>query len=417
MNALAGTQMSDIEAEARAWFQENWDPNMSLIDWWSSLAQSGWGYPDWPSDWFGRGMSTRTARAVGAVRRSLGALGPRGGIAPMLAGPTIIAHGTEAQRRTFLPDIASGRVVWCQLFSEPGAGSDLAGLATRAERDGDQWIVTGQKVWTSGAHYAKWGLLLARTDHHVPKHRGISYFLIDMEQPGIEIRSLREMTGRSLFNEVFLTEARVPAHNLLGEQGQGWQIALTTLGYERTSLGSGSLGSGATVTIDQVDLSMPAGDMVAANQGGGSTARRGPDLLIEMAEEHDRLDDPLIRQELARAVTAHRISEWTSRRVRAGVRSGRSPGPEASIGKLASAANVWHLGQTALQITGAPGSLAPPDAPRQAKAAELLMSSYVLSIGGGSNQIQRNITGERVLGLPAEPRPDKSVPFHDLAKN
>lgn len=335
----------------------------------------------------------------------------------MLAGPTIIAHGTDEQRRTFVPDVAHGRLVWCQLFSEPGSGSDLAGLQTRAERDGDQWIVTGQKVWTSGAHLAKWGLLLARTDPDLAKHQGISYFLIDMEQPGIEIRPLREMTGRSLFNEVFLTEARVPHENLLGEQGDGWRIALTTLGFERASLGSGSLGSGATVTIENIDLSMRAGDVVVANQGAASTAARGPELLIEMAREHDRLGDPLIRQELARAWTAHRISDWTSRRARAGARLGRAPGPEVSIGKLASTANVWNLGQTALAITGSPGMLGAADAPRQAKAAELLMSSYVLSIGGGTSQIQRNIVGERVLGLPAEPRTDKTLPFSELPKN
>jgi len=405
------------EAEATAWFEDNWDPDDSLGDWWAKLAESGWGQPDWPVEWYGRGMSGREARAIGADRRSLGALAARGGIATMLAGPTIIAHGTDEQRRTYLPDIAGGRVVWCQLFSEPSAGSDLAGLQTRAERDGDQWVISGQKVWTSGAHLAKWGLLLARTNPDVPKHRGISYFLIDMEQPGIEIRPLREITGRSLFNEVFLTEARVPHENMLGEQGDGWRVAMTTLGFERTSLGSGSLASGATVTIDQIDLTMRAGDMVAANQGAGSTAARGPDLIIEMAKEHDRLRDPLIRQELAKAYTAHRISDWTSNRTRTAARLNRSPGPEASIRKLASAANVWHLGQTALAITGTAGTLGPADAPRQGKAAELLMSSYVISIGGGSSQIQRNIIGERVLGLPSEPRPDKGMAFKDLPKN
>ncbi|MDG2111350.1 MAG: acyl-CoA dehydrogenase family protein [Actinomycetota bacterium] len=409
--------MEKPEEEALGWFQEHWDPELSIGAWWSLLAESGWGHPDWPSDWFGRSASAQGARAVGAARRSTGAPAPRGGIASMLAGPTIIAHGTDEQRQRFVPDIAHGRVVWCQLFSEPGSGSDLAGLQTRAERDGDQWVVSGQKVWTSGTHLAKWGLLLARTDPDVAKHQGISYFLIDMEQPGIEVRPLREMTGRSLFTEVFLTEARVPAANLLGQPGDGWRIALTTLGFERASLGSGSLGSGATMTIENIDLSMRAGDLVAVNQGAGSTAARGPDLLIEMAREHDRLGDPLIRQELARAWTTHRIGEWTSLRAKASAQLGRAPGPEVSVGKLASTANVWHLGQTALSIAGDIGVLGADDAPRRGKAAELLMSSYVLSIGGGTSQIQRNIIGERVLGLSGERRDDKVLPFSDLPKN
>jgi len=215
-----------VRAEAAEWFEANWDPSLPLGAWWMLLARSGWGFPTWPTEWFGRGLAPNLIRTVAAARRAIGAVGPPAGIAQNLAGPTILAHGTEEQKQRFLPGIVGGEI-WCQLFSEPGAGSDLASAQTSAVLDGDEWVVNGQKVWTSGAQVARYGILVARTDPSLPKHQGLSYFVIEMAQPGIEVRPIREMTGRAIFNEVFFTDARVPAENRIGGLGEGWAVALT----------------------------------------------------------------------------------------------------------------------------------------------------------------------------------------------
>ena len=252
----------DVASAARAWFEANWDPDLALGSWWSLLANSGWGFPSWPTDRYGRDISPHDVPLVNSARREVGALGPPAGIAASLAGPTILAHGTNEQKDRFLPGIVGGEI-WCQLFSEPGSGSDLASLETRATRDGDQWVVNGQKVWTSGAHIARYGILVARTNPEVPKHQGLTYMVIEMDQPGIEIRPIREMTGRSIFNEVFLTDAIVPVENTLDAVGSGWPVALTTLANERTMLSAGSFGSsGGGMSITKFDLQARAGDLV-----------------------------------------------------------------------------------------------------------------------------------------------------------
>ena len=199
-----------VRDEADRWFEEHWDPDLTLGEWWERLAESGWGFPTWPEQWFGKGLTSQQAKDVQAARAAAGAVAAPSGIGVMMAGPAIIDHGTDEQCERFLPKMVNGKEIWCQLFSEPGAGSDLAGLQCRAEQDGDEWIVNGQKVWTSGAQYSKWGILIARTRADVPKHEGITYFVIDMDQPGIDVRPLKEMTGGATFNEVFLSDARVP---------------------------------------------------------------------------------------------------------------------------------------------------------------------------------------------------------------
>ncbi|MEL7209931.1 MAG: acyl-CoA dehydrogenase family protein, partial [Actinomycetota bacterium] len=216
---MTDSEQNDVEAvrqEAASLFAEHWDPARPLGEWWDLLADAGLSFPRWPEGLGGRGLTGPQARAVEDARIAAGAFGSPSGIATFLAAPTIMTYGTPDQLDRHLPGIVRGRHVWCQLFSEPGSGSDLAGLATRAERDGDEWVVTGQKVWNSGAHHANYGILMARTDPDQPKHRGITYFLIDMDQPGVEVRPLREMTGDVAFNEVFLTEARVPDRDRLG---------------------------------------------------------------------------------------------------------------------------------------------------------------------------------------------------------
>jgi alkylation response protein AidB-like acyl-CoA dehydrogenase len=224
---------TDVIAEVNAWLEESWDPDLTVAEWWERLGTSGWAAPTWPVESFGAGLSRNEGVAVQRAIQDFGALGAPGGLGLLLAGPTIATHGDEEQRARYLRDIVTGQKAWCQLFSEPGAGSDLAGLNCKAIRDGDEWVVTGQKVWTSGGHIADLGMLIARTDPDVPKHQGISYFAIDMHQPGVDVRPLRELTGRALFNEVFLSEARVPADALIGGLNNGWAVANTTLMHER----------------------------------------------------------------------------------------------------------------------------------------------------------------------------------------
>jgi acyl-CoA dehydrogenase len=273
--------------------------------------------------------------------------------------------------------------VWCQLFSEPGAGSDLAGISTRAVRDGDEWVVNGQKVWTSGAHYCDYGILLARTDLDVPKHRGITYFLIDMRQPGIDVRPLKQMTGGSHFSEVFLTDARVPHEAILGELNGGWAVAMTTLANERSFMGGHSSGPSL-------------------------------DDLMNLARACGVAGDPVVRQGLAASYSRRQIIGYIGMRVRTATSHGRPPGPEASVLKLAAAWNMKRNAELALAMQGASGMLSGDSAPEAGRWQQHFLTAPSIRIAGGSDEIQRNVMGERVLGLPAEARVDKSVPFREL---
>lgn len=406
---------TNIASSAHEWFETNWDPDLTLGEWWQRLAQSGYGFPTWPRERYGLGLARHDAPLVNVARRSVGALGPPAGIASSLAGPTLLAHGTPDQQDRFLPGIVHGEV-WCQLFSEPGSGSDLASLQTKAVRDGDEWIVNGQKVWTSGAHIARYGILVARTDPTVPKHRGLTYFVIDMAQPGIEVRPIREITGRAIFNEVFLTDAVVPAENTIDAVGNGWGVALTTLANERTMLGAGSFGSsGSSMSITKPELDRRVGDLVRDADSMTATPSGGVGALLRgLVEQYGRVDDPLIRQEYATIHSLLEIARYTDLRVKAAVERGGRPGPEVSIGKLAASHLLRTLRETMYRVCGADATLWGDDAPLGGRMHDIGFSSYLISIGGGTDQIQRNIIGERVLGLPGEPRVDKDVPFSDL---
>ncbi len=405
----------DVASAARAWFEANWDPDLALGSWWSLLANSGWGFPSWPTDRYGRDISPHDVPLVNSARREVGALGPPAGIAASLAGPTILAHGTNEQKDRFLPGIVGGEI-WCQLFSEPGSGSDLASLQTRATRDGDQWVVNGQKVWTSGAHIARYGILVARTNPEVPKHQGLTYMVIEMDQPGIEIRPIREMTGRSIFNEVFLTDAIVPVENTLDAVGSGWPVALTTLANERTMLSAGSFGSsGGGMSITKFDLQARAGDLVRdPKPSDGSTTGGVGALLRQLIREYGRADDPIFRQEWATIHSLLEIARFTDLRVKGAIEKGGRPGPEVSVGKLAASHLLRTLRETMFRVCGADTMLWGDDAPLGGRMHDIGFSSYLISIGGGTDQIQRNIIGDRVLGLPREPRVDKDVAFRDL---
>jgi alkylation response protein AidB-like acyl-CoA dehydrogenase len=390
-----------FRAEARAWLAEaaQTEAARGLVGgtpsldtgwvarakpWQAHLADAGWACITWPTDSGGRGGTPAEAAifAEEAARLSLSANAFAVGIA--MAGPTIIAHGTEEQRRRFLPPMRRGDEVWCQLFSEPGAGSDLAGLSTRAVRDGDEWVVNGQKVWTSGAHYSDLGILLARTDPDQPKHRGITYFLVDMHSPGIEVRPLKQMTGASHFSEVFFTDVRIPHDRVLGEVNGGWAVAMTTLANERTMMGGGS--SGPVVTD-----------------------------LIELARACGAHRDPRVRQGLAASWSRAEIMRYLGYRSRTRASHGLPPGPEASVRKVFAAWNLKGNGELALAVQGAAGMLLDGDAPAGGRWQQSFLGAPSIRIAGGSDEIQRNVMGERVLGLPAEPRVDKHRPFRELS--
>jgi alkylation response protein AidB-like acyl-CoA dehydrogenase len=353
--------------------------------WYAVFASSGLVVPTWPIAYGGLDLPSATARALERELQpyNLGRLNPLG---LNLAAPALFAHGTEEQRLRFLPAIVRNEEVWCQLFSEPGAGSDLASLATRAERDGDRWLVTGQKVWTTWAHIADFGVLLARTDPDVPKRKGITYFLLGLHQPGVEVRPLRHLTGEVDFNEVFLDRAVVPDAQRVGAVGDGWRVANATLSGERQMVsGAGSGG------VDRI---------------GG----RGVDHVMGLVGDAGAL----VRQDLMRVGSEEKIREWTNQRVRAQVKAGRSPGPESSIGKVHGGELNQRVQLLATAVLGADAIAWDGDLPREVRG---MLRSRANTIEGGTSEVNRNVIGERVLGLPREPDPYRDATWRDTPRN
>lgn len=415
------TDPDEIHAEATAWYAEHWDPSLTVRDWWRLLADAGWAFPGWPEGFGGRGLGKRAARAAVRARKEAGAFGPPNGVATFLVAPTIMHYGTPEQQARHLPSIVDGTYSWCQLFSEPGSGSDMAGLATRAVRDGDEWIVDGQKVWSSGAHHASWGILIARTDIDQPKHRGITYFLIDMLQPGVEVRPLREMTGDAAFNEVFFTDARVAEADRLGELGEGWRVAMTTLAHERDP---DNAGLGDTPPFAEVDLDQRVGDHAATifdTVDGFSLAMMGQagPLFDRVVNEHADTTDPIFRQELMDIVTTRRTSQLSAQRAAAAIKAGGQPGPEVSTLKLQGSSMSRRMRDTGLGALGAAGMLEHDDAPIDGLFHRYALFTPAASIAGGTDEVQRNIIGERVLGLPREPgeAEQRELPWKDLPRS
>jgi alkylation response protein AidB-like acyl-CoA dehydrogenase len=410
--------------------------------WYPVYGASGLVVPTWPPEYGGLGLATEEARVLEAelAAYNLGRLNPLG---LNLAAPALFAHGTEAQRLRYLPPIVRNEEVWCQLFSEPGAGSDLASLATRAERHagGGTWVVTGQKVWSTWAHLADFGVLLARTDPGAQKRKGLTYFLIDLRQPGVAVRPLRHVTGEHDFNEVFLDRAEVPDAQRVGEVNQGWTVANATLSGERQMVsGSGSGG------VDRIGGS--GADRVAAR-----AAERGA------AGRPGGADDPVVRQALTAVLAEERVRGWTNRRVRAGLRAGRPPGPESSIGKvhqggldqriqllaadlLGAAATAWPAeGPASGGPEEGPASSGPeegqasggPEEGRAAGRAESngpadygaslpyevqgMLRSRANTIEGGTTEVNKSIVAERVLGLPREPDPWRDAPWREVPRS
>jgi alkylation response protein AidB-like acyl-CoA dehydrogenase len=425
----------DVTAEVTAWLEENWDPDLTVGQWWERLGLSGWGTPTWPEDKYGKGLTRGDGVAVGNAIAEFGALGPPGGLGLLLAGPTINDHGTPEQIKTYVEDIVTGRKAWCQLFSEPGAGSDLASLQCKGERDGEEWIFNGQKVWTSGAQHADLGMLIARTNPDAPKHKGISYFALAMDQPGIDIRPLREMTGRALFNEVFLTDARVGDGEIIGGLNNGWAVTNTTLMFERAGLGSGGHGAAGLATPGSVygDLDKRAGDFIKPRTDGGGDAvgmlSGGYQVIVELAKGNGAIENPSIRQALIKLHTLNELGRFNNLRLKAAKAAGQDIPGLPNISKLSMSEIVRQTRDVGLAVVGPYGTLHAYDrADRPALDAatgnpflpmvtEVALFAQGPPIYGGTDQVQRNIIGERVLGLPKEPGDLKNVPFKDLPKN
>jgi alkylation response protein AidB-like acyl-CoA dehydrogenase len=349
-------------------------------EWQQTLYDAGWAGIAWPKEFGGRGGAGWQQRIFNEEQSRFDVASGLFAVGVAMAGPTIIAWGTDEQQERFLAPMLSGEHVWCQLFSEPGAGSDLAGLRTRAVADGDQWVVNGQKVWTSGAHHSDWGLLLARTDLDAPKHRGITAFLLDMHAPGVEVRPLRQINGMAHFNEVFFTDVAVPDSCRLGPVNEGWRVANTMLSNERAMIGSGGR--------------VGWRDLVSLAQGMGAT------------------EDPVLRQQLAQSFTRLQLIKWLGWRARS--RKDGGLGPEASVLKLAASRRQEADGNLVMALQGAGGMLYDGDAVANGYWQQQFLMQWSSRFGGGTEQIQRNVIGERVLGLPGEPRPDKTAPFRDL---
>ncbi|HEY6530915.1 MAG TPA: acyl-CoA dehydrogenase family protein [Acidimicrobiales bacterium] len=363
---------------------------LELDQWWLDLAEAGYVTPTWPVEYGGLGLAPKVASGIA---RMLGRYKvPRftNPIGVDLAGSAILRWGTDDQKERFLRPIAQHREIWCQLFSEPGAGSDLASLATRAVRDGDTWIVNGQKVWASMAHESSFGLLLARTDPDVPKHQGITAFLLPMDQPGVTIRPLPQITGDPEFNEVFFDDARVDDSLRLGPIGEGWKVSTSILASERQAVA----GSGA---------SLP-----------GTTTGRSVRALIK---RHAPVGDPLLRQRLAELYIEDRLVSLTNQRAAAKRRAGQQPGPEGSITKLFYSEHSQRLQAFALELEGPAGQAWVEDDRWHRGTAWAYLRGRSKTIAGGTSEVQRNILGERVLGLPKEPSADKGVPWSQVKRS
>jgi alkylation response protein AidB-like acyl-CoA dehydrogenase len=381
-----------FRAEARAWLAEHAPATRAQIDaattdrerfeasraWQRTLFDGGWAGITWPVEYGGRGGTARQASIFAEeqtrVRVSSGFVASTVG----MVGPTLLRFGSDEQRTRYLKPLLRADEVWCQLFSEPVAGSDLANLATRAELDGDHYVVNGQKVWTSNAHLCDFAILLARTDFDAPKHRGISFFLVDLHTPGIEVRPLRQITGAAHFNEVFLTDVRIPVDNVVGEVNGGWGPARTVLAHEASGI------------------------------GGGNAAAAGSAALIELAQKTGGNTDPLLRQRLARAYSRETIQGYLAQRLKTSMQAGGAPAVDGSVMKVLWAEARRERAEIGVALLGAAGALH-DDWPFA------LLEQFGGTIGGGTSEVHRNMIGERVLGLPAEPRVDRDATYRELA--
>src|SRR5487761_2031545 len=404
-----GSNTASFRAEARKWIDANapreFEAELSKASlgriklkqhdivevakaWQKRKSDGGWVCLHWPKEYGGRG-ATPVERVIWQQEEGVYfKLTSPFQIGEGMCGPTLMAYGSEADKRRYLPKIASGEEIWCQLFSEPSGGSDVAGLRTRAEADGDHWVINGQKIWTSGAHYSDYGILITRTDPGVPKHKGLTMFYIDMKSAGVEVRPIRQANGMREFNEVFFTNLRISDKQRLGAVGDGWNVSLTTLMNERMTIGA-RLATGFSELFE-----------FCSNL---------------MTEEGLAIDDRATRSKLANWAVKNSGLKYTSMRAISALSKGERPGPENSIGKLVAGSMLQDIAMYAMDLEGASGMLTDPDAAEAAGQFQaMLMSSPSTRIAGGTDEILRNIIAERVLGLPGDIRVDKDVPFNKI---
>jgi alkylation response protein AidB-like acyl-CoA dehydrogenase len=349
----------------------------------AALFDAGLAGITWPKPW-GQGLTSEFQRVFNeeAAGYELPTTVYTIGLGMVI--PTMIEFGTDEQRERYVHKALRGEEIWSQLFSEPGAGSDVASLQMKAERDGDEWILNGQKVWTTGAQLSDYGAVIARTNPDNPKHRGITMFIVDFHAPGVEIRPIKQINGGSGFNEVFFTDVRVPDSWRIGETDDGWRCAIAMLMNERVAIGA----------------------------GGGGGRGVGVKVLAKLARERGRIDDSVVRQGIADVYIRQQIMGYIGLRIRAAVTSGKAPGPEGSIAKLAGALLSRRTSDLAIEIAGVGGQAW--EDPKQSRWAQLVLSTPASRIAGGTDEVQRNIIGERVLGLPKEPQVDRDQPFKEL---
>jgi len=357
--------------------------------WQAKKFDEGWAVLTWPKEYGGQGISRVESVVWGQEEAKFKTPPNIYGIGHGMLGPTLMAHGTPEQKTKYVKEMARGQVVWCQLFSEPAAGSDLAGLRTSAVRDGDDWVINGQKIWSTGAHYCDWGMIVTRTDPEAAKHAGLTYFIVDMKAQGVEIRPIKQINGGSGFNEVFFQNVRVPDSNRLGAVGDGWRVALTTLMNERVAIGAG---------------------------GGAGRFRE----LLNLARQSRRngrpaLQDSAVRQKLAEFYIKSQGLKYTGMRTLTALSQGQTPGPEGSIGKAVGAPLAQQMAAFALELQGALGALHEESVvPQEALWQDAYLGTPGIRIAGGTDEILRNIIAERVLRLPPEIRVDKDRPFRDI---
>lgn len=357
--------------------------------WQKRKFDNGWATIRWPKEFGGREASAIEQVILGQEEGKFDVPSGIFQIGQGMAAPTMMAWATKEQQQRFLPKLSSGEEIWCQLFSEPAGGSDLAALRTKAEKDGDDWVVNGQKIWTSGAHYSDFGILVVRTDPEVPKHQGLSYFFLDMKSPGVDIKPIKQMSGGANFNEVYFTDVRIPDAQRLGEVGQGWQVALTTLMNERAAIGGGGLAVG-------VESVMKLAQKVSI-------------------DDKPAIEDKQVRAKLADWHVQEAGLKYTSYRSLSALSRGEVPGPENSIGKLVGAPKTQDMASFAIDLMEASGAIWDPEFSDDMGLFQgAFMSIPGLRIAGGTDEIMANIIAERVLGLPQEPRMDKGIPFSQV---
>jgi alkylation response protein AidB-like acyl-CoA dehydrogenase len=406
--SIAHRTVDDVRAEVAAWLQANWDRSIPKAQWQAKVIDAGWAAPTWTEPGYGRSATSEQAKAITEEFAKVKAKGT-GHDRHNLWANTMVAFGSEDLKARMLRPLLLEEVAMCLLYSEPGAGSDLAGLQTRATQDGDEWIITGQKVWTSGAKTADYGMLIARTNWDVPKHQGISFFWFPMRQDGVDIRPIRQITNEAHFNEVFLTEARVPHANMLGGNGEGWRVLQTALAYERSVMGDAARGP-RQPGVGEKETAPGAGSK------NDAPAKSAVDIdLWALARERGVADQPPIRQAIAQVHMWRKVNAWNAARAKASLQQGTSS-PILSLGKLAMSRILHEGAKVHAQILGAESMLVGSDYQEAADANFLALNAYFTSIGGGTDQIQRNIIGERVLGLPKEPELDRDLPFTQVRK-